>query len=339
MKHILNRLITNEEGQALPVVLILLVLGGLTIAPLMTHMNAGLNATQIHEEKAVEQYSADSAIEHANWRLLYDSEFVGLMTPENPSTQYSININGMDVPVTVTRLSGLGGDTLTLENVDYIIPAGHLLEFRVIVLEGADHCHFAYDTVTYSSGLSIPIIEPTSETITYYLHNNPTPPTTDTDRQANLPMDESQPTAATLYNYDYNQGYDESPGRKIEWSAGGPEPPELKEYQNWQATPYASATHLQGTVGVSLWGAPDGLNYDNPGSFRVFLRDYDPDSQTYIEIANADYSVEGGQWVEGWTPTAAEGKYRILASAGDTQIEATVALGFGYLRILSFTYK
>ena len=335
MKRILNRLITGEEGQALPVVLILLVLGGLTIAPLMTHMTTGLNATRIHEEKAVEQYSGDSAIEHATWRLLYDSEFVGRMKPESPSTTYSININGMDVPITVTRLSGLGGDTLTLD-VDYPIPAGHLLEFRIIVLTGADHCHFAYDTVTYSSGLSIPTA---SGTITYYLHNYPIPPVGDTDRQANLPMDESQPTAVTLYNYDYNGGHDTSPGRKIEWSDGGPEPSELKEYQNWQTICYTSDTHLEGTVVVSLWGAPDGLNYDNPGNFRVFLRDYDPDFQTYTEIASADYSVEEGQWVEGWTPTAAEGKYKILASAGDTQIEATVALGFGYMRTLSFIYK
>lgn len=331
IKRILNRLITGEEGQALPVVLILLALGGLTIAPLMTHMNAGLNATQIHREKTVEQYSGDSAIEHATWRLLYDSQFVGAMTGENPSVQYSININGMDVPVTVTRLAGLGGDTLTLD-VDYVIPAGHLLEFRVIVLSD-DHCHFAYDTVTYSSGLSIPTA---SETITYYLHNNPTPPTTDTDRQANLPMDESQPSATTLNNYDYNQGYDLSPGRKIEEYRTG----ELKEYQNWRTTtPYVSNTHLKGTVIVSLWGAPDGFNYDNEGGFRVFLRDYDPVLQTYSEIASTDYYVAGGQWVEGWTPTAAEGKYRILASAGDTQIEAVVALGFGYLRTLSFMYK
>ncbi|HUV56976.1 MAG TPA: hypothetical protein VMV84_07065, partial [Dehalococcoidales bacterium] len=215
MKNTLNKLVTNEKGQALPAVLILLVLGGLTIAPLLAHMNTGLNATRIHEEKMVEQYSGDSAIEHAIWRLLYDPEFVESMTPESPSAQDSININGMEVPVTVTRLSGLGGETLTLD-VDYIVPADHFLEFMVTVLSGG-FCHFAYDTDTYSSGLSIPT---TSETITYYLHNDPTPPTADTAAQQDLHMDESQPTATTLYNYDQ---WDNDPGRRIKKSDGGPE--------------------------------------------------------------------------------------------------------------------
>jgi len=279
----------------------------------------------------VEQYSGDSAIEHAIWRLLYDPEFVESMTPESPSAQDSININGMEVPVTVTRLSGLGGETLTLD-VDYIVPADHFLEFMVTVLSGG-FCHFAYDTDTYSSGLSIPT---TSETITYYLHNDPTPPTADTDAQKDLHMDESQPTATTLYNYDQ---WDNDPGRRIKKSDGGPEGLELEEYQNWQTTTYASETHLKGAVVVSLWVTPTGQSYGTDGSFRIFLRDYDPASQTYTEIASADYNITKEQWVkDGWTPTAVEGKYRILASAGDTQIEATVGLGFGYLRILSFVY-
>ena len=335
MKNTLNKLVTNEKGQALPVVLICLVLGGLTIAPLLAHMSTGLNTTRIHEEKMVEQYSDDSAIEHATWRLLYDSVFVGSMTQENPSAQYSININDKDVAITVTRLSGLGGNTLTLD-VDYdSIPAGHLLEFMVTVLQD-DHCHFAYDTAAYNSWLSIPT---TSETITYYLHNNPTPPTGDTDNQENLPMDEVQPTAVNLYNYD-DPFWDSNPGRRIEESGGGPGGLELKAYQNWRTTiPYASDTHLQGTVIINLWAAPDGFNYDDEGQFTVYLRDYDPEAGTYTEIASADFLIEGGQWLEGWTPTAPEGKYKILASAGNTQIETRIALGFGYLRILSFTYS
>ena len=337
MKNTLNKLVTNETGQALPVVLICLVLGGLTIAPLLSHMSTGLNAARIHEERMVEQYSCDSAIEHAMWLLLYDSEFVASMTTDNSSAQDYININGMEVPITVTRLSGLGGDTLTLPDVDHIIPEGHFLEFMITVLSD-DHCHFAYDTAAYDSWLSIPT---TNETITYYLHNNPTPPTSDTDRQANLPMDELQLTAFTLYNYDYNQGYDLSPGRKIEQGTGGPAGLDgLKEYQNWRTTaPYASPTHLQGTVVISLWAAPDGFNYENEGEFRVFLLDHDPAiPETYNVISSADFYVEGGQWLEDWTPTAPEGKYKVLASAGNTQVEAMVALGFGYLRILSFIY-
>lgn len=330
MKNLLNELVTNEKGQALVAILGFLVIGGLTIAPLLAHMSTGLNASQIHKEKMTGFYSADSGIEHASWRLLYESGFAESMTPEDPSVEYSINTNGTDVSITVTRLAGLEGDTLSLD-VDYIVPAGHLLEFRITVFDD-DHCHFAYDTVAYDSWLQIPT---TSETLTYYLHNNPTPPTGDTDAQVNLPMDEVQPTATSLYNYD--QDYDSNVGRRIEESAGGPDGLELKEYQNWQTTPYDNDTHLQGTVIVNLLVAPDGFNYDNAGSFRVYLRDYDPVSQTYTEIASADYEIGEGEWVELWQSTAPEGKYRILATAPGTQIESIVALGFGYLRILSFT--
>lgn len=94
MMKILKSLKNNEKGQALPAVLILLVLGGLTIAPLLTHMTTGLSSTRIHDEKMFEQYSDDSAIEHAMWRLLYEPDFVALMTTDNSSAQDSINING-----------------------------------------------------------------------------------------------------------------------------------------------------------------------------------------------------------------------------------------------------
>lgn len=330
MKKILKELIRNEKGQALVAILGFLVIGGLTIAPLLAYMSTGLKATQVHKQKMVEFYRADSAIEHANWRLLYESGFAESMTPENPSVEYSININGTDVLITVTRLAGLGGDTLSLD-VDYVVPAGHLLELR-ITISGSDHCHFAYDTVAYDAWLQIPT---TSETLTYYLHNNPTPPTADTDAQPDLPMDEIQPTATELYNYDQN--YDANIGRRIEESVGGPDGLELKEYQNWQTAPYVNDTHLQGTAIVNLLVAPDGFNYDNKAGFTVYLRDYEPVSQTYTEITSTTYQISENQWVEPWHTTAPEGKYQILATAPDTQIEAVVALGFGYLRVLSFT--
>jgi len=89
----------------------------------------------------------------------------------------------------------------------------------------------------------------------------------------------------TLYNYDQN--YDPDPGRKIEESNGGPDGLEIKEYQNWLTEPYAEDTHFQGTAILNLYIAPDGFNFDNDGSFRVYLRDYDPATDTYTEINNA----------------------------------------------------
>jgi len=245
------------------------------------------------------------------------------------------------VPVTVTRLAGLGGDTFTLNVDNYTIPEDHLLEFAVTVLEGG-FCHFAYDTAIYNSGVIIPTA---SGTKTYYLHNNPTPPTGDTNAQEDLCMDESQPTATILYNYDQ---WDNNPGRRIKKSSIdemqellGLGPGQLDLYQNWRTANFSSDTQLIGTAVISLWVDLTGQSYGTDGSFKVFLMDYySGGSPAYTEIASADYDIGKDQWVkDGWTPTAAEGKYRILASAGDTQIEATVALGFDYLRTLSFMYR
>ena len=149
-------------------------------------------------------------------------------------------------------------------------------------------------------------------------------------------MDEDDPTAATLYNYDQN--YDSNPGRRIEESDGGPDGLELKEYQNWLTAPYASDTHFQGTTVTNLFIAPDGFNFDNEGAFRVYLRDYDPVSETYTEITSADFTIEEEQWIQIWQPSAQEGKYEIIATAGNTQLKALVTLGFGYLEVISFTH-
>ncbi|MFC1861294.1 hypothetical protein ACFLYL_03355 [Chloroflexota bacterium] len=52
------------------------------------------------------------------------------------------------------------------------------------------------------------------------MHSNPTPPVGDTEAQAALLMDITEPTATTLYNYDTD--LDEEPGRLIEIGGEGP---------------------------------------------------------------------------------------------------------------------
>jgi hypothetical protein len=333
---VLKKLLKSESGQILPLALICLCFGSLVIPPMLAHMGTGLKAVQTSRASMVGQYCADAGVEHAYGRLLYEDGFIASMTPADPSVEYSIDINDENVLITVTRIAGMGGDWLIME-IDYVMPADHQLELRVVVFDD-DHMHFAYDTEAYNAWMQVPTA--TSETLAYYLHNNPTPPTGDTDAQANLSMDDIQPTADTLYNYDVNYDWrNPKPGRKVEESSGGPDGLELKEYQNWRTAPYDSDTHLQGTVVINMFIAPDGFNFDNDGSFRIYLRDYDPATGTYTEISSADYTVEGGQWTELWQPTAPEGKYQIVADTGKEQVTATASMGFGYLRVLSFIHN
>ena len=69
MKKLLSKLIRDEKGQALPVVLILLVLGGLTIPPLLSHVTTGLQAGRIQEAEMDWLYAADAGLEDGLWRI------------------------------------------------------------------------------------------------------------------------------------------------------------------------------------------------------------------------------------------------------------------------------
>ena len=62
MKRILNKLPRSERGVVLIIVLILLAVGGLTIAPMLSHMSTGLKAGQTYERKTNEYYAADAGV-------------------------------------------------------------------------------------------------------------------------------------------------------------------------------------------------------------------------------------------------------------------------------------
>ena len=70
--------------------------------------------------------------------------------------------------------------------------------------------------------------------ILLYLHNNPTPPTGDTNAQADLPLNYVIPSATVLYDYDADLGGHAGPGRLIELSGGSADESNLDDYQNWQ---------------------------------------------------------------------------------------------------------
>ena len=89
MRKIINKLMREEKGQALIVVLILLLVGGLITAPLLSYMSTGLIVGQVYEEKMDGLYAADAGIENAVWKLL---------SGESPSCNLT-DVNGMEVTV------------------------------------------------------------------------------------------------------------------------------------------------------------------------------------------------------------------------------------------------
>jgi hypothetical protein len=124
----------------------------------------------------------------------------------------------------------------------------------------------------------------------YYLHNNPTPPTAATAAQANLAMDTTVPTGATLYSYANNCSV--RTGRRITRAAPVPTQATLCNYQNWRTAVPAGGLTLSGAITVDIWSATDTANANRTGGIVAYLRDFNPaGAGTYTEIANGIYNT------------------------------------------------
>lgn len=81
MKIALNKLVRAEKGQALLLVMIFMLVGGLIIAPLLGFMSTGLITSQVFEKKADELYAADAGVEDALWQIRFDQLTTVLTSP------------------------------------------------------------------------------------------------------------------------------------------------------------------------------------------------------------------------------------------------------------------
>jgi len=110
MKIVVRRLIRGEKGQAMVLVLILLVVGGLVIAPLLDFMGTGLKVGQgVYEEKMYEIYAADAGVEDGLCQIKYDGmdDFDGYNEYDYSSNwTYSLNesVNGYNVYVAIKNV-------------------------------------------------------------------------------------------------------------------------------------------------------------------------------------------------------------------------------------------
>lgn len=107
MKIALNR---DQKGQALILVLILLLLGALIITPFLSFMSTGLTAGRVQEERMYQFYAADAGIEEAIYNIIYPkaphyTELQGLAEGESISP-YTLAemVNGKDVTIEITKV-------------------------------------------------------------------------------------------------------------------------------------------------------------------------------------------------------------------------------------------
>jgi hypothetical protein len=102
-----KKVIRSQKGQALPAVLALLALGGLTISASLDYVSTSLRGNNMIAERVRGIYAAEAGIEDAFWCLKNST---------TPPTQLTESINGMTV------------DILTENKGEYTLYLGELIE-------------------------------------------------------------------------------------------------------------------------------------------------------------------------------------------------------------------
>ncbi|MBA7705527.1 hypothetical protein ES703_114358 [subsurface metagenome] len=109
----------GETGQAFILVLILLAIGALLIVPALRLTGTSLKSSQILARHVRAMYAADGAQEYVLWKLAYDPDYAASFTVEGQSDNFSVDICGKQVDVTVVMraVPGQGGMTLATDHV------------------------------------------------------------------------------------------------------------------------------------------------------------------------------------------------------------------------------
>ena len=173
----------------------------------------------------------------------------------------------------------------------YTVPVGNQLEVKMIVgsLTAAE-MWFAYDTTTYDAKVNLSYVEPAFTTF-YYLHNDPTPATGDTDAQLILSMDSTAPTATTLYDYDVD--FNSDAGRTLQKTPSGLSEFQLQKHQVWRSGALTGDLAITGDVTIDLWAGMVSFDQDKLGIVTAYLRDYD--GATHQEIGHGSVYVADWQ--------------------------------------------
>jgi hypothetical protein len=111
MKITMKRILRDETGAALAMALILLLIGGLITAPLLSHMGTGLIAGEVYEARTAELYAVDAGVEDAIWKIQNSDGYLPC-SPGSPARNYTLtDINGKNVDITITSVALYQGIT------------------------------------------------------------------------------------------------------------------------------------------------------------------------------------------------------------------------------------
>jgi hypothetical protein len=159
--ELLKKIHKRESGQAMVLALVLMLVGGLIIAPLMSYMGSGLKAGQVYEDKMDKLYTSDAGVEDAVNKILNnDSHLDDQHLDENESYWYHLDqqgkVNSQSVNVTITKLSPIEG-LLGEDEISHGHEGGghgHVQDFTVNCSEPQPTQHPAEGYIEYSCTVS-----------------------------------------------------------------------------------------------------------------------------------------------------------------------------------------
>lgn len=102
-----------SAGQVLPLMLSILAMGAIFIVPFLSQTAAGVKGFSRMRDLNVEGYTTSSGIEHARWRLQFESGFADSINQSSPAYTYGYNINGSSTNITINWVSPMPSPTPT----------------------------------------------------------------------------------------------------------------------------------------------------------------------------------------------------------------------------------
>ena len=275
LRRSVRAILRDSRGFTLIEVVAALVLFGLVSTMVVSVLTLGISATGAARSTSQGLQIARSQLESI--KLQAYSESLSYDTIATPDADFAITIDGSVLQAGV------------LQQIDILVeyPDGST------ELSGYKVNHFPPILADFPLAAPDPDCPVGRECVSYFLHNNPTPPKNDTTAQADLTM--TTVSSPSFLRYDYDYDIDTNEGRSIAKN-GTVNEASIGKFQNWRTPAFPSDFHINGDVTLQLWSASDGFQQGRRGEVDVFLRDWD--GLSYTEIATAGLFKQ--DWQEGF---------------------------------------
>lgn len=142
-----KRILKKETGQALPIALILLVLGGLLVVPTLGLVSTSLNANRQVDTRNLELYAADAGVESILWNVRYNQQNFPLPANGNQTALPLFNLDGRAVNANISNQANLytitsvstspdGHVTTIVCSLDIVSGGGAVFNYAITALNG-----------------------------------------------------------------------------------------------------------------------------------------------------------------------------------------------------------